>query len=207
MRAFHNDEKIKSKYLARVRKHADADEIVKNNYLKNGKGCAIWCTIHKTKHSRYESELGVPEWLAHLKDRIFEGLPNERAKRWPLEFLEAINVGADLNKIRIPFLIFIIESSRSLFRNKKTLLAMDNLLLELKREDIDYSALKKAADAYASAASAYYFSEAALSAAAAATHASSDAAVSYSVAAFYAARRKGYIKISQKLLELIRECK
>lgn len=119
MIAFHNDPKIKEKYLARVKAHALADEIIKGKYWKDGKGCAVGCTIHDSDHSKYESELGIPEWLARLEDRIFEGLPNERAKMWPEEFLNVIRPGIDLNKIKIPFLIFIVESVREKFDHKK----------------------------------------------------------------------------------------
>ena len=38
--AFHNDQKIKDKYIARVKAHQEADEIIKGKYWKNGKGCA-----------------------------------------------------------------------------------------------------------------------------------------------------------------------
>jgi hypothetical protein len=43
--AFHNDQKIKDKYLARVEAHRKADEIIKGKYWENGKGCAVGCTL------------------------------------------------------------------------------------------------------------------------------------------------------------------
>lgn len=76
MRAFHGKEEIKQKYLARIRAHAAADEIVKGTYWENWKGCAIGGTIHGKDHSFYESELGIPKVLGYLEDRIFEKLPN-----------------------------------------------------------------------------------------------------------------------------------
>lgn len=79
MKAFHGDEKIKKKYVDRVKAHAKADEIVKGQYWKNGKGCAVGCTIHSADHAAYQTELGIPQWMARLEDRIFEGLPNARA--------------------------------------------------------------------------------------------------------------------------------
>ena len=59
MQAFHNDLKIKEKYLSRVRAHALADEIVKGKYWEGGKGCAVGCTIHGSQHKNYEKELGI----------------------------------------------------------------------------------------------------------------------------------------------------
>ncbi len=47
LRAFHNNPKVKSKYLARVKAHEKADEIIKGTYWQGGKGCAVGCTIHR----------------------------------------------------------------------------------------------------------------------------------------------------------------
>jgi hypothetical protein len=110
LEAFHNDPKIKEKYLKRVKAHAAANEIIKGEYWENGKGCAVGCTIHGSQHSKYETELGIPEWLARVEDTIFEGLPNKRAKLWPAEFLSAITPGIDLEKIKVPFLIIVLEN-------------------------------------------------------------------------------------------------
>ena len=99
MLAYHNKESIKTKYLDRVAAHAAADEIIQGQYWEGGKGCAVGCTIHGSNHSKYETELGVPESLAHLQDALFEALPLERAKLWPGQFLAAIKVGADLSGV------------------------------------------------------------------------------------------------------------
>ncbi len=84
MQAYHNKPEIKETYLQRVRAHKAADEIIKGTYWEDGKGCAVGCTIHDSDHSRYEAELGIPEWLARVEDVIFEGLPNRRASLWPI---------------------------------------------------------------------------------------------------------------------------
>lgn len=78
--AYKNKPSIKKKYVARVKAHRDADEIVKGIYWENGKGCAVGCTIEGRDHSKYETELGIPRILAHLEDTIFEGLPNGTPK-------------------------------------------------------------------------------------------------------------------------------
>jgi len=119
MKAFLDSVEVKEKYLARVHAHAKADEFIKGIYWEGGKGCAVGCTIHSDDHAAYEDELGIPKWLAHLEDTIFEGLPNERAKIWPVEFLEAVNVGADLNSIKSAFMIFTLEESLKTFDHAK----------------------------------------------------------------------------------------
>ena len=109
--AFHGDPAIKAKYLARVETHRIADEIVQRYaYWKNGKGCAVGCTIHGFDHSDYECELGIPEPIAWLEDMIFEGLPAEQAKAWPSRFLVAIKPGADLSQVADRFCYWLLTS-------------------------------------------------------------------------------------------------
>jgi hypothetical protein len=106
--AYHGDPAIKEKYVARVRLERERDNIVRGTYGQqvNGgwRGCAVGCTIRGSEHSRYETELGIPQQLAHIEDGIFESLPIERAVEWPVAFLESIPVGADL---RVPYWQFL----------------------------------------------------------------------------------------------------
>ncbi|MBU6429257.1 MAG: hypothetical protein KGR26_09625, partial [Cyanobacteria bacterium REEB65] len=104
--AYHNDPTIKAQYLERVRH----DQLVKGQYWCNGKGYAVGCTIHSDEHDRYETELGIPTAIAYLEDRLFEGLPNERAMVWPEEFLAAIEPGADLSRVSSQFFIWLLSS-------------------------------------------------------------------------------------------------
>ena len=108
MKAFHNEPKIKEKYLDRVTMHEKADEIIKGQYWENGKGCAVGCTIHSSNHASYETELGIPRIIARLEDGIFENLPNDLAKTWPRRFLEAIPVGADLSMVWPRFAVWLL---------------------------------------------------------------------------------------------------
>ena len=101
--AFHGKPEIKQTYLARVKAHAKADEIVKGRYWENGKGCAVGCTIHSSQHRNYETELGIPLRLAYLEDWLFENLPSAEAKKWPAKFLSAIKPGADLSMVWYQF--------------------------------------------------------------------------------------------------------
>lgn len=56
----------------------------------------------------YETRFGIPMVLAHLEDAIFEGLPNDLAKAWPIRFMSAIQVGADLSTIWRDFVIWLL---------------------------------------------------------------------------------------------------
>lgn len=115
MRAFHGDPKIKEKYLLRVRAHQLAGEIHKGEYanFKERKFCAVGCTIHGWEHKSYEDELGIPMILAKLEDDIFECLPDDRAKKWPKEFLMAIKVGADLSNVWYKFAHWLLVDEKN----------------------------------------------------------------------------------------------
>lgn len=108
MQAFLNDESVRSAVIAQVVAHAKADEIVKGRYWEGGKGCAVGRTIHSADHALYESALGIPHELARLQDFIFESLPNGEAKSFPLEFLEAIPLGADLSRVWDKFHVWLL---------------------------------------------------------------------------------------------------
>ena len=112
MKAFHNDPINKEYYIIRVQAHYQADEIIQGQYWENGKGCAVGCTIHSSNHEEYESKLGIPKPIAYLQDTIFEKLPNELAKEFPLQFLSAIKVGADLKNVRNLFTIWMLTDEK-----------------------------------------------------------------------------------------------
>ena len=132
MRAFLNDPELKTGLVAEVRKHREQDQIIKGTYGKmNGvwKGCAVGCSIrsfnllrgtdHDTSdHAVYE-QFGIPQWLARVQDTIFEGLPEERSVLWPEEFWTAIVPGADLDKVKTPFILFILRSNLKNFDHAK----------------------------------------------------------------------------------------
>jgi hypothetical protein len=96
--AFHGDPALKAFYLDRLRSHVRQDEIVQGGFKWTAsKGGVIGCTVHSNDRSRYEPDLGIPAEVASLEESIFERLPAEEAKRFSLEFLEAVPVGADLS--------------------------------------------------------------------------------------------------------------
>ena len=109
--SFHNDPKIKEKYVKRLKAHAKADEFIHGKYWENGKGCAVGCTIHSNNHNAYETELGLPEWLARLEDCIFEGLENGEAKTFAVDFLVSIPIGKNLESVKWKFCAFILKGN------------------------------------------------------------------------------------------------
>ena len=113
--AYHGDPKVKAKYLARVRAHRKADELVQGvGFERNGetRGCAVGCTLDAYDHARYPVELGMPEMLARLEDAIFEGLPKAKALEWPTQFLSAAKPGADLSLVGWKFLAWLLSDEK-----------------------------------------------------------------------------------------------
>jgi hypothetical protein len=111
MLSFHGQREVKEFYLKRARGHHEADEIVKGKYWENGKGCAVGCLIHSGDHERFPELLGWPEWLARLIDTLFENLPNELAKEWPVQVVDAVPVGADLAPVKWRFCSFLMQEN------------------------------------------------------------------------------------------------
>jgi hypothetical protein len=120
MQAFHNDKKIKQKYINRVKNHIKMDNLIRGKgWTIEGKGCAVGCTLETYDHSRYPIELGIPTWLAYLEDRLFENMSFEKSKTWPLVFLQAIKPGANLEQVKTPFMISVLQSTLDLFDREK----------------------------------------------------------------------------------------
>lgn len=219
--AYHGDLSIKRKYLARVRAHVKADELIKGRYWKDGKGCAIGCTIHGSNHHDYEKELGIPEAIARLEDLLFEGLDNETAQAWPERFLKAIKPGADLSLVIPRFLYWLlVDPKAGVIRfagdYKDVRIAIKKVAELYKRvikgkvvTNRDWSVAQEGAWAAADAAVARAEMEAAeweraAEAAEVAAWAGAEAAVAAERAA-WAAGAAQYIYMADKLIELLEE--
>ena len=197
-------------------------------------GCSI-NSINKLLGTAYEYDehidmaetLQIPEWLVRLEDKIFEGLSEKDSKEWPLRFSEAINEGADLDKIKPEFLVYVLESMPGAHEFVHRAIAL------WKRDDLYSNAWKKescavyddaadaayAADAYDAAAYAYAAANATANAndyanayanACAIANANANATANAAAYAAYAAgagrvkKEETYKKFSDKLIELIK---
>ena len=107
MLAYHNDPAVKAKYTQRFAAHRAADEVIQGTGFDNGRGCFVGCTLDNYNHSRFPAELGWPEWLAHLADTIFEGIPKAEAPSFGTDLLEAVKVGVNLEPVRSRFLLTV----------------------------------------------------------------------------------------------------
>lgn len=122
LRAFHNDQSIKGKYIKRMEDHIAADELMRGmGWDEEGEmvhGCAVGCTFNAYNHERGPIEIGVPAEVMMIEDALFEeGTPDYN---FPLNFLHRIPVGADLS--RIPSLMVHWCLNHQLYgRNARTL--------------------------------------------------------------------------------------
>lgn len=195
MLSFHNDPAIKEKYLARVRKHRELDNIIQGTGWENGKGCAVGCTLENYDHFQYPIELGLPEWLAYLEDRIFENLKKDKARKWPEKFLNAIPIGVDTeivkHKIAIKRLDRLIKIQKNNISDEEYIIKVLNSLEAIKscheaqinKTFCDWSAATSAATSAARSARL-----AATSAAMSATSAAESAAWSAAMSAAWSAK-------------------
>jgi hypothetical protein len=166
--AFHNDKKVRSKYINRVKAHQEADEIIKGKYWEKGKGCAVGCTIEGSDHDRYPTELGISWRLALIEDSLFENLPNGEAKKFPLQFLQAVQLGSDTELVYKKFVIWVLGDKKdglvNVVKDEKQKDLLNRILKLYKKsltKEIKQSEWKKLADeasAYASASASAYAS-------------------------------------------------
>jgi hypothetical protein len=115
----------KAEFVNELKKHQKMDSFVRGNYWNEAdqKGCAVGCSLKSiatikdikikqfNNHAEYETHLGIPEWLARVEDTLFEGMSLDKSKTWPVDFAKAINTGADLDKVKVPFICIILEHS------------------------------------------------------------------------------------------------
>jgi hypothetical protein len=231
MLAYHNDPAIKAKYLKRVRAHQKADRLVQGTGAEgageNFRGCAVGCTLEVYDHSRYPIELGIPQELARLEDRIFEGLPVDAAMKWPAQFLSVITPGADLTMVWPRFSLWLLETELGKYPTSEPATALYRRWIAGNKPGVEewrsaadaaYAADAAADAAYAARAAADAADAAAADAADAdayaayAAYAAADAADAYAAdaaadAAAYAARaaRKAFWnRAAKQLLKLLR---
>ena len=146
LRAFNKNPKLKKDMVAEILNHQKLDKIVKGTYgteYTNGdfRGCAVGCSIHSYKvrygknldtndHKVYETELGIPESLARLEDYLFEAMPNDKAMKWPAEFMKAITPGADLSLVAPKFISATLRDLLSI-REVKDDKAVSKVVLDI----------------------------------------------------------------------------
>lgn len=109
MKSFFGEQDLKDAVVQRVAEHERLDQIIQGTYWDGSKGCGIGCVLHSHEHMAFERQLGLPVFLAYLDEHIFESLPSDEAKNWPLRFAQAIPVGVDLDLIYPQFMHWLLS--------------------------------------------------------------------------------------------------
>ena len=120
MRAFIDTVVSKPELLETLAWYREEDRLAQGGYYwRNGRGCAVGCTLHEfatgqeERHDLYEELFGIPQELARLEDSIFEGLHPEVAQEWPERFIGSIPKGADLEFAADEFALWILGGEDS----------------------------------------------------------------------------------------------
>ena len=225
--SFHGDENLKKDLIEEMEAHQKADDLIQGTYNQsNGrfKGCAVGCSIESLNrrrglklnyyndHAGLGEAIGAPEWLIRLQDSFFENLPKKYAKQFPVDFYQAIPVGADLEPVKWRFCAFILQENITLVlalkiddKLKEQVITAIRKVLSVHEKAIaagewDESAAESAESAAWSAAR-----SAAWSAARSARSAAWSAADSAARSADSAERFVAYKRYADKLLDLLRE--
>ncbi|MBX3253865.1 MAG: hypothetical protein KF862_06955 [Chitinophagaceae bacterium] len=112
MLSFHGKAEVKEFYLEKVKAYLAAGEIAEEACWRNGKGVVIDYDTHSVDHSAFEQEICIPEIIVQIEKRIFEGLPPSEARRFPLQFLQAIPVGKNLDAVWKFFFVWLLTDEK-----------------------------------------------------------------------------------------------
>jgi len=104
--AYHGSDDVKQVFIGRMKAHMQADELIRGVGFKDGRGCAVGCTLDGYNHDAYPDKLGMPAWVAYLNDTLHEHTSEEVWPTLQLRFLKAIKPGANLNNIYHPICAF-----------------------------------------------------------------------------------------------------
>ena len=112
LRAFHGDRARQKKLIGRVRLHQEQDEIAQR-MTGPKKGCTIWCSLDKYDCGLLADEMQIPMTLVYANENVFEGSTLAYAKKWPLRFVSAPKLGADLSLVPHRLCVWLMSDPES----------------------------------------------------------------------------------------------
>ena len=105
--SYHGDPAVKATYIKRFADHRAASEVVQSVGFDSLYGRFIGYMLHTDQPEWLPIDVGWPIWFGELIEAIFGGLPMNEAIQFGADVLEAMPVGADLEVVRIPFLLSV----------------------------------------------------------------------------------------------------
>jgi len=108
---YHNDPALKERAVEAAKQHAEIDRLRAGTYGEMNKGfhgCSVGCDAYDITghvvgiepHAITSEYFGFPEWLEHLRDQIFEELPEDERNDFHVRLKAAVPVGVDLEPVR-----------------------------------------------------------------------------------------------------------
>ena len=107
LRAYHGDPAVKASHVKRFADHRAGGDVVQNVGFDSPRGSFIGCVLNADQPEWLPIDVGWPVWFGELAEAIFGGLPIDEAIQFGADALEAVPVGADLELVRIPFLLSV----------------------------------------------------------------------------------------------------
>ena len=170
MLTFNNDLELKKELIEILKHHRELDAYIQGQWLDvdsgkiegNGfRGCFYGCTMQTAEEPilKFSEKYFIDLGIVSISEKIFEGLPINQAKLFPLDLIEAIPVGLDLNIVKSKWnvvlltdqLRFVGEGSEQEKAIKQVISLFDKPFNEIE-ESAARSAARSAAESAESAA-------------------------------------------------------
>lgn len=156
----------KAKYLKLAKTHRDADRFIQGKWIDEGKdekgmhrGCFYGCLMQSDNDvlTSASQVLGLPEWIVRVSEKIFEGLPKEKAVEFPVKLFEAMPTTINTEQVWKDWnYTILMDKKRGQYKycgsNKECKKVVKQCADLFKQEEIDESAAESAARSAAESA-------------------------------------------------------
>ena len=127
MLSFHGDLDLKNKCINQYKLMKKVIDFLRKIGVIKKYHLNIFLDIKNVKSEEIEEKLGIPTWLAYLQEEMFLFFSRNNPSScslcddFPLRFLESIPVGVNLNQIKVPFLVYVLENLLSSINDKNSI--------------------------------------------------------------------------------------
>ena len=186
IKTFYGEPELKASLIQKTLQHQEADSYIRGKWLSNEKtskgfkGCWLGCMTQSDDRTieKASKQYGLPLWYVSVGENIYENLPENEWLDFPLQSIEVLPVGVDLNAACSMFFKRLLEDQlRFCEKGSKTESAIKQCI-ELFNVPFDEISLSEAQSAQAAAQSAWLAESAGAAAESAAESAALSAALS-----------------------------
>jgi len=111
-------------------------------------GCFYGCNMQTSERALEKAivSMKLPPWLVYLTEKIFEGLPSDEAKTFPVRLIKAIPINTDIESVRHKLAISRLSKLKDNCNNDEVNSAID-MVISCHRSPLnsDWSAAESAA--------------------------------------------------------------